>query len=71
MADTPDSTQALYLFTKLKLRFSIIGSWGEMKLNYKHKVACSLSIVVSSRFQSYNSTSDQICHFGVLSGTSP
>ena len=34
MADTPDSTLALYLFTKLKLRLSIIGSWGEMKLNY-------------------------------------
>ena len=34
MADTPDSTLALYLFTKLRLRLSIIGSWGEMKLNY-------------------------------------
>ena len=34
MADTPDSTLALYLFTKLKLRLSIIGSWGEMELNY-------------------------------------
>ena len=39
MADTPSSTLALYLFTKLALRFSIIGSWGEMKLNYtRHKV---------------------------------
>ena len=34
MADTPDSTLALYLFTKLRLRLSIIGSWGEVELNY-------------------------------------
>ena len=34
MADTPDSTLALYLFTKLKLRLSIIGSWGEIEHNY-------------------------------------
>ena len=40
MADTPDSTLALYLFTKLKLRLSIIGSRGEMKLitTHLHKV---------------------------------